>query len=106
MNCEHFYIAELGVGNQNIIKKLPKTLSVFGMEIYGIEVFNTPFDAVRALNSVSKLMPEHHVTIYKSREKYDPTIISNKNSSRSLITTDAEFEKDQVMALGSLVYSL
>ena len=102
-----FYIAELGIGSENTIQKHAKQIDVLGASFNAIEVFETPFDAVRALNKISKLMPEHHVTIYQSIGEYSSVTISNNSESRTLATSDIiNFEKYHTLVLGSLVYSL
>lgn len=79
---------------------------VCGASFEAIEVYDTPFDAVRSLNKTTKLMPEHHVTIYKAYDTCTTVRISNNSESRILALDNIKFEKDQVMALGSIVYSL
>lgn len=106
MKSETFYIAELGVGCKNTIEKDVKQINVLGASFNAIEIFETPFDAIRALNKTTKLMPEHHVTVYQSIDNCKPITISNDLESIILATANTIFKKYQTMALGSLVYSL
>lgn len=104
---EIFYVAEFGTGSKDIIQKYAERMEVLGALFNAVEVFDSPFDAVRALNKTTKLMPEHHVTIYKTIGDYSFVTISNNSESRILVTSDiVSFEKYQTMALGSLIYSL
>lgn len=106
LDLNHFYIAEIGVGTKEFIERHTIPMVVCGAPFKAIEVYDTPFDAVRALNKTTKLMPEHHVTIYQAIETCNTVTISNNSESRLLALADMKFEKYQVMALGSLVYSL
>jgi hypothetical protein len=105
--AEVFYVAELGMGSNDIIQKYAEKIEVLGALFNAVEVFDSPFDAVRALNKTTKLMPEHHVTIYKTIGEYSSVTISNNSESRILATSDIlNFEKYHTLALGSLIYSL
>lgn len=107
MDSSKFYIAVLGANEPDTIKKVTKPIIVLGVPFHAIEVYRTPFDAVRGLRKTVQILPEHHVTIYQSTIDCGSIItVSNKGESRSLALTDLEFEKHAVMALGSLVYSL
>lgn len=106
MDLNYFYIAEIGIKSEDIIEKSTTPMVVCGITLQAIEVYDTPFDAVRALNKNTKLMPEHHVTIYRSNETCEMIRISNNSESGILIPANMRFYKYQVMALGSLVYSL
>ena len=102
----YFYIAEIGTKSEEILEKVTDQMYACGTKLKAIEVYDTPFDAVRALNKIVKLMPEHHVTIYRSDRICNIVKISNNSESKILALTDIKFKKYQVMALGSLVYSL
>lgn len=107
MQAEDFYIAELGVRSEDIIEKYPKQMDILGTSFNAVEVFETPYDAVRNLNKFIKLMPEHHVTIYRSINDCNFVTISNNSESRILAIADnVNFKKYHTMALGSLIYSL
>lgn len=106
MELNSFYIAEIGVGCEDFIEKHTTSMIICGAPFEAIEVYDTPFDAVISLNRTTKLMPEHHVTIYRAYDTCNTVRISNNSESRILALADMKFERYQVMALGSLVYSL
>lgn len=108
INEQRYYIAKLGVCSDELMQQSANQMNVFGASLNAVEVFDTPFDAVRALNKVSKLMPEHHVTIYCTPDNgYTTLTIANNSEYKTLITADiVSFIKYDTMALGGLVYSL
>ena len=105
MDSSRFYIAVIGANEPDTIRKSTKPIIVLGVPFHAIEVYNTPFDAIRGLRKSTKIMPEHHITIYQS-DTCSSITISNHGESRILVLTDLEFEKCDVMVLGSIVYSL
>lgn len=102
-----YYIAKLGVGTDNILKEYAVQMNILGVSLNGIEVFDTPFDAICALNDKSKLMPEHHITIYSTKNNYNSVTISGNSEPKTIITEDnIDFIKHDTIVLGGLVYSL
>lgn len=102
----NYYIAELGIGD-SIIRKYTESKNILGSCINAIEIFETPFDAVRSLNKTVKLMPEHHVSIYCALINCD-SVTFLYNPELRIFSTESfiDFERCNSMALGSLVYSL
>lgn len=106
MDTSKFYIANIGVSSEETIIKHMEPIVIHGAQFNAIEVYITPFDAIRALNIITKIKPEQHITIYQSVDEYSSITISNNGESRILIPSDMKFKKHDVMVLGGLVYTL
>lgn len=107
----YYFIAELGVEKSDIVERCIKPMNVFDASFDAIEVFTTPFEAIRALNQTVKLIPEYHVTIFATdTENVASITISNNSESKTLIKPiigdKVYLKKYYTMALGSLIYSL
>lgn len=99
-----YYIAILGGKDPNIITRSVRDNDKFGSTIVGVEVFNTPFDAIRSLHEEYKrISPVDTVSIYNSYISQNDIITVDKNGeSHIYATVDLTFNKVQDMVLGAV----
>lgn len=104
-NKRQYYIAILGNKDPNIITKTVTDNDKFGAVITGVEVFNTPFDAIRSLHKGNrKITPVDTVSIYESCISLNDIITVDRNGERYIYATiDTTFSKSQDIVLGAVV---
>lgn len=104
-NKQPYYIAILGNKDPNIITKTVTDNDKFGAVITGVEVFNTPFDAIRSLHkSDRRITPVDIIAIYDSYISSNDIITVDRNGERYIYATiDVTFNKVQDMVLGAVV---
>ena len=103
-NKNQYYIAIRGCKQPNALSMPISDIDKFNVTITGIEVYNTPFDSIRALHEKERISPVETIAIYDTYiSSNDITTVDRNGEYHIYATVNLIFNKVQDMVLGSVV---
>lgn len=103
-NKNPYYIAVHGCKQPETMVKTVADIDKFGVIITGIEVYSTPFEAIKALHENERISPVESITIYDTYiSSNDITTVNRNRDYHIYATVNLTFNKVQDMVLGSVV---
>lgn len=98
-----YYVAVLGNNQPDTMIRAAEEISLIGGTFKAVEVYMTPFDAIRGLNEKTKIKPEVYVTVYETSISHeDIAYLQGPHDSHVIATTDLIFTKKQDLVLGAV----
>lgn len=103
-NKNQYYITIRGCKQPDTLSMSVSDIDKFDVTITGIEIYNTPFDSIRALHEKERISAVETVAVYDTYiSPNDITTVDRNGEYHIYATVNLTFNKVQDMVLGSVV---